>query len=1097
MPHRKRKFLLLSLLLLCLSLGSLTLVRASSPSAEDAKPTPPLDETTIEIKQAITSGMSARAAYQPVYAIAQSEITNIRVSENQTWASAWLTALDPETGEPIPTDPGLVLLRHIGKTWTPTFPGDEQWLKWLSAAPDEILPEGEKEYWLLVNQTYVESVPAAALPGYLLPWPYGLTRKLSGSVLHDSYIPSGNAHYAFDFYLSGQMWNIHASKAGTVWRWKDDIPNNSTELPGNYIVLKDSPTTYQLYLHLAQNSIPPELKAVGAPVQQGQFIGIADDTGASTGHHLHFMVHTNPSSYWGTSVDIVFGDVPINGGRPRIKRLDLPGYNDEPYCWPNANFPNKPKDECSQFQESYVSGNVYRLDTTPPIGGLTAPAFGTQITSQTVNINGWATDADSGLKSAQIRAYFSGVWQDIGPLKTASPFSYSWDMCSSNVPDGPVSLSLRLVDNVNNQVSYDSLVIFVKNYNCPLPIPPPPAACVPALGQVALYSGDNYRGDCVLLGEGSFASGAALSPVGDNRTVSIKVGADVQATLFSDASFSGRAETLARDDSNLSDNLVGANRVSSVRVMRRTTLPNPPQPVFPASGGTFTETLSLSLYWRDQGGGNQFQARLTGASETITSTWLSEPFWHLGTGIESFELLPGSYTWQVRARNSAGESPWSAAQALTIVSQALNPAAPVTAPYVDSMEVVGGWRASGLWHLEASKPAASGTYTWWYGYCQLSGSGCDEYYYNGKSGDLTSPPIQLPAPGTYYLRFKYRYQTESAGRFWDQRWVQIKVGNAPFVNLYQLSDDVMLYDGSPFFLSPVIDLSAYTGNTVQVRFHFDTMDQSGQTGGGDNDYEGWYIDDFSVTSDPPANCPAPDVGGNTSAQALGLLINSTVIDTICPAGDLDYFQFNATADTWITANTGRTSGSIVDTVLQLLAEDGSSILAENDDERYPDILDSLIRFYVPRTGNYALKVKEWGHPGNGGANYAYEVGVYQDTVDPYARIVFPTSTTLISTTITLKAQVSDTLSGVDRVEFYFHDYQWSNPAWKMLGYGSLEGGYWVLPFDPSTEAIQFNAAFLVLAYDRAGNVYADVLWNARLADRVIFSWLPIVLSASR
>ena len=60
-------------------------------------------------------------------------------------------------------------------------------------------------------------------------------------------------------------------------------------------------------------------------MRRGQFIGIADDTGVSSGNHLHFMVHTNPSSYWGTSVDITFEDVAINGGRPRIQ-------SDLPYC---------------------------------------------------------------------------------------------------------------------------------------------------------------------------------------------------------------------------------------------------------------------------------------------------------------------------------------------------------------------------------------------------------------------------------------------------------------------------------------------------------------------------------------------------------------------------------------------------------------------------------------------------------------------------------------------------------------------------------------------------------------------------------------------
>jgi hypothetical protein len=780
-----------------------------------------------------------------------------------------------------------------------------------------------------------------------------------------------------------------------------------------------------------------------------------------------------------------------------LKRLDITGYNDEPYCWPNANFPNKPRDECSQFQEAYVSGNVYYLDTTPPYGVLTGPVFGANVTSQSVAINGWASDSGVGLKSAQIRAYFNGAWTDVGTAQTVSPFSYSWNLCNSNVPDGPVSLSLQLVDNVNNTKIYDSLVTFVKNYNCPLLAPPPPAACAPSANQIALYSSDNFRGACVVKDIGDYSSGADLGAVGDNRTVSVKVGANVLATLFSQAAFSGRSETLSRDDPSLVENLVGMNKASSLHVQLRTTAPNIPEPVWPAAGGTFTETLSLSLYWRDKGGANQFQARLIHGQETITSTWLTDPFWHLGTGMGSFGLVPGTYTWQVRASNSAGTSPWSSTQGLTIAAKTVSPAAPVNVPYIDAMEVEGGWRSSGLWHLEVAKPAASGTHTWWFGYCNSSSGGCDEYYYNGKTGDLTSPPIQIPASGNYYLRFKYRYQTENPARFWDQRWVQIKLDNNPFVNLYQLNDDLMIYsDSSPFLLSPVIDLLPFAGHTIQIRFHFDTMEPSTQTSGGDNDYEGWYIDDFSVTADPRVNCPSPDLAGNTSAQALGLAMNTSVNEAICPAGDLDYYQFSGTANTWVTANIEHGGGSVIDTILQLIGEDGSSILAENDDERYPDILDSWIRFYIPRTGTYFLKVKEWGHPGIGGSNYSYTLGAYQDGVDPSTHIIYPTSTTLISNTITLKAQVSDALSGVDRVEFYFHDNQWSNPTWKMLGYGTLQQGYWTFPFNPATEPVQFNAAFLILAYDRAGNVYAEPLWNVKLADQIFFTHLPTIKNAS-
>jgi len=51
-------------------------------------------------------------------------------------------------------------------------------------------------------------------------------------------------------------------------------------------------------------------------VYQGEYLANADDTGESTGNHLHFMVHADPTSYWGTSVDIVFDEVTVNGGVP-------------------------------------------------------------------------------------------------------------------------------------------------------------------------------------------------------------------------------------------------------------------------------------------------------------------------------------------------------------------------------------------------------------------------------------------------------------------------------------------------------------------------------------------------------------------------------------------------------------------------------------------------------------------------------------------------------------------------------------------------------------------------------------------------------------
>src|SRR6185436_14686763 len=60
--------------------------------------------------------------------------------------------------------------------------------------------------------------------------------------------------------------------------------------------------------------------------------------------------------------------------------------------------------------------------------------------------------------------------------------------------------------------------------------------------------------------------------------------------------------------------------------------------------------------------------------------------------------------------------------------------------------------------------------------------------------------------------------------------------------------------GTPQWVTRSLDLSAYAGQTVRIRFSFDTIDA------GFNNFEGWYVDDVNVFSggpaSPSANLPA-------------------------------------------------------------------------------------------------------------------------------------------------------------------------------------------------------------------------------------------------
>ena len=235
----------------------------------------------------------------------------------------------------------------------------------------------------------------------------------------------------------------------------------------NYIVLKDSsttPVTYQLYLHIANDSIPDSLP-VGASVLRGQYIANVDDTGYSTGHHLHFMVHTTSSGYWGSSVDIRFDDVSINGGQPRTcEEAALSYYTD---------------DTC-QAGDDYVSGNQ---GANPPTGTLTQPNPGGLFTTSIVPVAGIATDDISITKVQPVVNYGSG-WVEVGSAFTTAAFNGTVDLCSTNVPDGPIQIGVYAYDYEGNRsVNVLGQRQIFKSATCTTPAPP---ACVPTSSQIAV-----------------------------------------------------------------------------------------------------------------------------------------------------------------------------------------------------------------------------------------------------------------------------------------------------------------------------------------------------------------------------------------------------------------------------------------------------------------------------------------------------------------------------------------------------------------------------------------------------------------------------------
>jgi hypothetical protein len=201
---------------------------------------------------------------------------------------------------------------------------------------------------------------------------------------------------------------------------------------------------------------------------------------------------------------------------------------------------------------------------------------------------------------------------------------------------------------------------------------------------------------------------------------------------------------------------------------------------------------------------------------------------------------------------------WLVALTLAVIA---SPASAATLFSDDVESGVGGWTATGLWHRVAAADACTnahgGSASWYYGQAGT----CT--YDNGaaNSGTLTSAAFAVPLGAVTSLSFWSYYQTEETGTSWDVRIVQVSVDGGAFQNVAQLSGDTMFA-----WRLVTVDLSAYTGHTIQLRFYFDTYDAVM------NAYRGWYVDDVRVTG----------TGGSYASSTP----TSSWIDIVSPSNDI-------------------------------------------------------------------------------------------------------------------------------------------------------------------------------------------------------------------
>jgi hypothetical protein len=408
------------------------------------------NETDPDLTEAVQSALLEAGDRWLLY---EYQVDHIQIQEDGVMAIVWLVASDPDSGELIGREPELALAKKESNgQWKVLLTGDDKFNEtFMEFQYAEKHVEGD-----LVLESEAMPKSTRVFGGYYLPWAQNLEKRLTWSVGHTSCYPIYYCTHAFDF-ADGTMFPMVASKGGTVYHWKDTCSNGDPSCT-NSITIQDrstTPWTYQLYLHIAQNSVPSNLKKVGTPVMQGQFIANVDDTGYSTGHHVHFMVVTEDTKYlsvngyvWGVAEDITFRDVDINwdvptqGGRPRL------AYEADTYGGVGRTY--------------YISGNK---PANPPTGGLTAPEINTYITDALLQVSGWGDD-DIAVTKMEILANYGSGWVQIGDEQTTSPFTSTVDLCETSIPDGLFKLGLRVWDYEGNPSSVRSIRNLVKDIEC-------------------------------------------------------------------------------------------------------------------------------------------------------------------------------------------------------------------------------------------------------------------------------------------------------------------------------------------------------------------------------------------------------------------------------------------------------------------------------------------------------------------------------------------------------------------------------------------------------------------------------------------------------
>lgn len=409
---------------------------------------------------------------------------------------------------------------------------------------------------------------AVYLPRLQMPFEAGRTEKFNaGPHAWDSFPATKSAvdGSGLDIGMTGE---VRTMASGTVI----EIASESGNVPADCSVFNaglgcwvavrnDFSGTVIVYGHLQPN----DTARVGHWIAAGSPIGNIEDCsgsgciGRSEGHHVHLELRDGRSSgdtgaaLWGNPLSwhgVTIGKYLISGGYESVSATDALG-NAFQYDGTAVTYTEPVLDVHRRYTQPELARTLDWDDYE--FGKFKFNDNGTPL-----QMFAWMTQAawDECKARCDPNDLGQDLWCETPPSYGGTVFAYG---------DLGASSAARMADEVEPLLESSNVAIPYEPLFSPPDDPSTPPTCAPTADQVALYDDATYGSGkpCRLLNIGSYDSLGSL----DNATSSVRVGANVKVTLYSEANRGGDSETLTADDPDLANNeIIQRNEASSALV---------------------------------------------------------------------------------------------------------------------------------------------------------------------------------------------------------------------------------------------------------------------------------------------------------------------------------------------------------------------------------------------------------------------------------------------------------------------------------------------------------------------------------------------------